>query len=270
MIKFSIIIPFRPKAQSVDWENECLLLQKTILSVLQQSYQNFKILVIYTDLPIDFIVDDKVIYIHFQYGFQPYEEIINNDLLFSYFKSKILVVRRWDKARKVMYGIKIAKELNCDYSMILDADDHISKYLLNYMAIESELYECPGWYIDQGFVYKNSDSYLIRIPNKMNYLNGSTHVLQNKFISIPDFTSQEWQKYNIFTDHGWIKDRVKQEFNIELRKIPFPAVVYFVHSSNVSNIRNKEYRISIKTVLKRLLRGIRLTESLRSEFFIFD
>ena len=268
MIKFAVIIPFRSKNESINWTNECFLLKQTILSVLQQQYQNFRIFVVYTDKPDDLVLDQKLNYVHFYHGFQSYDEIVNSGELLDYFKSKRLVVRRWDKARKIMYGIQLAKEIGCEYSMNLDADDRISFKLLKYMADESLQKKCNGWYIDKGYIYKSLHKYLIHVPSKMYYLNGSCHVIHNKFIDIPDFNSSNWQDYNLFVDHGWIRNRLKNVFNIELNIIPFPAVVYFVHESNISNISSIEYGNSLKNIFKRILRFNRLTYSLRSEFLI--
>ena len=86
MIKFAIIIPFRPKGESFNWESESSLLQKTIRSVLQQTYKGVNIFVIYNDEPVNKLADDRVQYIQFPYGHQSYYEMENREDLLAKFK----------------------------------------------------------------------------------------------------------------------------------------------------------------------------------------
>ncbi len=76
-IKFSIIIPFRPKAESIDWERESRLLSQTITSVLRQTFSAFKVFVLYTDQPSELIEHEKIAYVEFPGGHQSYEAIVS-------------------------------------------------------------------------------------------------------------------------------------------------------------------------------------------------
>lgn len=268
MIKFSIIIPFRPKSESVNWENESALLQKTIRSVLQQTYSGVNVFVIYNDEPVNQLVDDRVQYNQFPYGHQSYDEMENREDLLEKFKSEKMVVRRWDKARKLSYGSKLAKEQGYHYIMALDADDLLSKHFFASLIAESNNGQCPGWYMHKGFIYKPGTGYLMLVPKLMRFLNGSTHVLRSDLVTIPDFTSTNWLDYSLFTDHGWIKDRLKQYLNVDLLPIRQPMLVYVVHGSNISKVHAKEYGLSIKNIIKRILRGRLLTNKRREEFNI--
>lgn len=268
MIKFGIIIPFRPKTESIDWIRESNLLLQTIQSVLRQTYEAFDIFVVYTDAPDIHSDDTRVQYHEFPYGHQSYEEMENRDALLHRFKSAKMVVRRWDKARKLCYGSKLAKEAGCDYVMALDADDLLSNRFLSYMAKDAADNERRGWFVEVGYLYQKGSSYLIKVPKNMRFLNGSTHVLHHDLVKIPDFCSLDWQDYNLFTDHGWIKDRVHEIDGTQLQPIPFAALVYVVHRSNISQVEKKEYSFTLKSVIKRIIRGRILTSSLRMEFNI--
>lgn len=269
-IKFSIIIPFRPKAESIDWENESRLLSQTITSVLRQTYSAFKVFVLYTDRPSELIEHEKIAYVEFPFGHQSYDAIPIREELFLKFKSEKMVVRRWDKARKLTYGCKLAKEEGYQYIMALDADDLLSKCLFSLLAAESENGKCPGWYMEKGYVYKPPSYYLIRVPKQMRFLNGSTHILRSDLITIPDFSSTNWQDYNLFTDHGWVKERLKKYLGIELMPIKKAMLVYIVHGSNISKIDTKEYSLTIKSIIKRIVRFVLLTKRLKTEFGIIS
>jgi hypothetical protein len=266
MTRFAIIIPFRSKAESVNWEKECALLHQTILSVLNQTYQPITVYVIYTEEPGYKIKDERVQYHQFPYGYQSFEQIQNRKDLMDRFKSQRMVVRRWDKARKLCYASKLAKEDNAHYIMAMDADDRLSSKLLEFLAARSNNNYCDGWYAEKGYLYKDATNYLIRLPRNMRNLNGSTHILRADLVKIPDFNSMEWLDYSLFTDHGWIRDRMKEYYGAVLEPIPFPCIVYYVHESNISQIRKKEFALNYKTILKRLLRSVTLSKELRTEF----
>lgn len=269
MLQFAIIIPFRPKAESLDWRNECDLLHQTIQSIIQQTYAGFKVFVVYNDLPDNLVADERVDYVLFPYGHQTYEEIeIREELFVKFKKSTKMVVRRWDKARKLTYGSKLAKEAGCDYIMALDADDRLSNRLLAYLSKDAEEHDRKGWYINKGYLHRQQSNYLIRVPKNMRSLNGSTHILHADLLKIPNFDSLDWQDYNMFTDHGWVVDRMKNYYGVTIVPIPFAALVYIVHHSNISQVRKKEYNLNIKGIAKRIMRGVWLSNRLRSEFNI--
>lgn len=268
MTQFSIIIPFRPKVESSDWEEDLVLLNRTIGSVLRQTYADFRVYVVYTDAPIQHIADPRVMYVEFPFGYQSLEELTNRDDLVSKFKSEKKAVRRWDKARKLCYGSKLAKEAGSHYIMALDSDDLVSKHLLAYMYATCNKNSCMGWYMDKGYLYKAGARFLIKVPRHMCGLNGSTHMLRADLVEIPDFNSLAWEDYNLFTDHGWVRERMKTYYHADLEPVPNPMLIYVVHHSNMSQVHRKEFGFHLKAIVKRIVRGVWLTVSLRDEFNI--
>lgn len=268
MIQFAIVIAFRPKAESVNWERESDLLRQTIQSILQQTYPGYRVYVVCTDMPENPVTDERIRYVEFPYGHQSFEEIDHREELLLLFKSAKMVVRRWDKARKLTYGSKLAKEAASDYIMALDADDLLSNRFLAFLATDAADKKTKGWYMDKGYLYKEKTNYLMRISKQMRYLNGSTHVLHTDLVRIPDFSSDDWQDYNLFTDHGWVKERVLEQQGATLQPIPFEALVYVVHDSNISKVNKKEYSLTFKNVIKKIVRGVWLSNKLRKEFGI--
>lgn len=270
MLSFGFIIPLRPRSQSADWEQTLMLLNRTIASVLKQTYRRLQVYVIYTDMPTEKIADERVQYIPFPYGFQDWESLTNQEALMLQMKSKIKAVRRWDKGRKVTYGSKLAKEAGCNYLMTLDSDDLLSCNFLNHLVNDTKNQHCAGWFMDCGYVYKEGSNSLMYVPRHMCGLNGSTHVLRADLVTIPDLQSLNWQDFNLFTDHGWVRERVRKNFQVTLRPIPKPMLVYVVHQSNMSQVNEKEFGFNVKALLKKLLRTRRLTAALRAEFSLPD
>ena len=268
MLKFAVVIPFRPKIQSIYWDKESELLQKTVQSVMQQTYPHVKTFVVYTDEPVNAITDKRVQYVQLPFAHQRFDEIPIREVLLQKFKSEKMVVRRWDKARRVNWGCKLAKEEGYDYIMMLDADDLLSKNLFTVLAAAAQNGACAGWYMHSGFLYKPGTPYFLLVPNKMRFLNGSTHILKSDLILIPDFQSTNWLDYNLFIDHGWVKTRLKEEKNIDLIPIKKPMLVYVAHGSNISKVYSKEYGKTFKNVIKHLLRARYLSKRKKEEFSI--
>lgn len=266
-MKFAVIIPFRPASQSADWDNECKILNQTLHSLLQQTYPHISIYVIYTDAPALGNLDERVSMISFPFPFLSFQEIPHHEQLLQQFGSEKLVVRRWDKGRKLSYGAKIAKEKGADYIMAFDSDDLLSRYFFERLAEEAVKSDSPGWYVEKGFFYRQGNRSLIRIPRSMRTINGSTHVLRSDLVRIPNFHSTDWLDFNLFTDHGWIKDRMYEEYGVRLKAVSFPAVVYVIHDSNISKV-NREFHWNMKSIVKRIIRGVPLTTSIRYEFFL--
>jgi FkbM family methyltransferase len=267
MIQFSLIIPCRPLCESQNWETENEILYQTVQSLLQQTYKHFNIYLIYTDKPTFEVSDNRVTYVQFPYGFLTFDEIKCKDELLRLFKSEKLAVRRWDKGRKLSYGAMLAKQNGNDYIMAFDSDDRLSKYFFERLSQSFETNNPAGWYIEKGYLFKEGSNYMIRIPRSMNSYNGSTHVLRSDLVPIPDFYSNDWQDFNLFTDHGWIKSRIKELYGEDLIPVHQPSVVYVVHESNISKISN-QFEYGIRQVAKRILRGVWLSNKLRQEFFL--
>jgi hypothetical protein len=265
MIKIAVIIPLRPASSSKDWNIESAILKRTVQSVINQKYENVKAYVIYTDMPLDPLIHSKVEYVQIPYPFQDLDQIHHRDELMKLFKSEKLVVARWDKGKKISYGSKLAKEAGCDYIMSLDSDDLISNKLFAYCVSEASKKKCSGWYAEKGYVYQYGSNFLIRVPKLMRFINGSTHILKSEFVQIPDFISTKWEDYNLFTDHGWTKQRIKETYNEVIEPIPFPVVTYVAHNSNISKI-STEFGFQLKKIAKRIIRGVWLSKKLRAEF----
>jgi cellulose synthase/poly-beta-1,6-N-acetylglucosamine synthase-like glycosyltransferase len=132
MIKFGIVIPLRPKSESTDWSQDCKILKNTIQSLLQQSYSNIIIYVVYSDIPIDNIENNKVKFIQSPWPFQNFSQMPFAEKWITEFGSEKMIERRWDKGRKISYGCMLAKNDYVDYIMAFDSDDILSKYFLKH------------------------------------------------------------------------------------------------------------------------------------------
>jgi hypothetical protein len=126
-----------------------------------------------------------------------------------------------------------------------------------------------GWYINKGYFYKLNSNYLIKIPKSMNSVNGSTHVVRADLVKIPDFASKNWIDFNFFTSHGWLRNRIISEYSETLHPVDYPSLIYVVHESNISKVK-REFKINLKSILKKLIRGKKITDEILKEFPLFN
>lgn len=261
----AFILPFRPKSQSKDWQKDCALLEATIGSLLNQDSDNYKIFVVYSDTPDLPVLSAKVSLVHFDHSFVEFENTPDVDSTLSE-TDKLIVARRWDKCRKIFYGCKKAKEDGCQYIMSVDSDDLISNKLVSYIYKRILETDIPGFYITKGYLYRPPSKRIIRVDKNMQGFNGSTHILRSDLIKIPSFESGGWLDFNLFTSHGWIVSRMKQEHKVDLEPINFPAVIYVAHGGNISNVNPVSILNLLKYFLKLIIRGRWITKELKQEF----
>lgn len=259
------IIPLKPRKESMDWDNDVRLLQKTLRSVVNQTNSSFKVYVVYTDEPLQKTDHPRVKYIAYPFPFMEYDDVDAANPGEFLPSATRLVERRFDKGRKIMYGCRIAKEEGCKYLMNVDADDLVSNRIAAHIASHNEGGECAGWFIPKGYVWNEAENRLYR-QSKMHLFNGSTHILSSKLLPIPEPDATHWQNFNWFVAHGWTRIRFQDKLGAALRPLPFYGVVYVVHPTNISGVMKSVSEKSIKGIIKRLFLRKRITSAIRAEF----
>lgn len=261
------IIPFKPKTSENSWATDQALLQKTITSILNQLSGNFKVYVIYTDLPGERIEDRKVKYIKTPFPFLQYDDIPEKEEMLQYHKDERLMEKRYDKGKKLTHGSIVARQDGCSYLMAVDADDLISNRITEFVDRHSNNNTEPGWYIDKGYVLHTGSRWALK-KKDMNYFNGSTHILRSDLVKPPAENSTHWHDYSLFTSHGWIRERLKMYDDVDIKPLGFYGVIYVVHSGNTSNVQAIFTKYSIKNILKRIIFGRWVSGKISKEFSI--
>lgn len=264
------VIPLKPKSQSKNWEKDCAMLNNTLASLLNQTNEHFKVFVVYTDAPDLNIQSSKLHFIQFPFPFIPFDSIPEAQEILPHFSfDKLMLERRWDKSKKIFYGCKIAKEQGCNYLMSVDADDLLSNKLVEFVESRQTTNHVPGFYISKGYLLNYGKKRMIKINEGMQNFNGSTHILSSEFVVIPDFEKGKWMDFNLFTSHGWVLHRLKEQYNIQLESIPFPAVVYVAHGGNISKVSMQKFTGKIKQLIKSFIRGQYINSAIKKEFAVY-
>jgi hypothetical protein len=261
------VVPIKPKKFSKDWVYDSLLLERTARSICGQTDDLFKMIIVYNEKPEICFEHKNIIFIH--YPFKPVlvSEIEDFDSYVKNYYNPAYAERMMDKGKKIHYGCKIAMEAGCTYIMAVDSDDLVSNKLAQF--IHENLYtHKAGWRIQKGFIYEENSVLLVKKLDIQN-INGSTHIIRKDLITIPDFSTNIFWNYCLFEAHGYTYDRIRQFHNETLDDYTQFGLIYIVHKNNYSNILQLTKSVTIKNIIKKLLKGRLVSNSIRKEYNLY-
>jgi hypothetical protein len=264
MIAF--VIPFRSKATSDNWSFHSALLNRTIQSMLNQSNSDFRVIVVYSDYPENKIDSKFVIWLHFPFPFLKVDDITDYESHGKrYLRTNRDIEFSMDQGRKSIFGSRHAKDLGCNYIMSVDADDLVSNKISQFVADNKET-NCPGWYIDKGYVYDENKDQLFRYPRKFYDFCGSSYMIRTDLVSIPDFESKNLADYSFFSGHSWLIILLRDYKNVTIEPLPFYGAIYIINSVCWGNSGSLFLKNGLKKWAKILIYGQIIHDDLRREF----
>jgi len=210
MIYFGI--PLRSKASSNNWEQVCMLFNRTLWSVYNQTKPNFRIIIACHEKPeLTRNYDNRV-------------EFIQVDVPFP----KNLNEQMCDKGYKVHAIGKRINELGGGFTMIVDADDLISNKIVEFVLNnESNQF---GWYVKSGYILyldKMKLKYAPKFPSGSNCVINYTKELLPSSMDNAWKASNENNFYIIIKGHSIItKKKACSDIGRPIKPFPFKAAIY--------------------------------------------
>ena len=201
------------------------LLYKTLLSVCNQSSDNYKVIVVCNQKPDIPFISNKVIF-------------LETALPAPSQLSKATTGRktsRLDKGCKYYLGVKHAQRFNPSYVMFFDADDFIHKGITEFLEGQNPE---NGWYVEQGLVL-NATFPVVKEVAAFHQVCGTSFIFSNTIFS-------PYLKEIKYTDHLHLLEQVDEYFitnilgahietkafldqqGLSFRPLPFPAAVWVV------------------------------------------
>jgi hypothetical protein len=265
----AFVIPFRSKQSSNNWEYHSQLLNRTIQSICNQTNKDYRVIVVYTDLPENKIEHGHVFYLHFPYSFLNAREITDFDSYVKQYYTETYAQIEMDQARRIIYGCKHAIEQQCTYIMSVDADDLVSNKIASFIS-NNENSEDAGWYVNKGYVYLEGKNFVYRYNKNLNQFCGSTNIIRADLVSIPDLESRNLLDFNFFSSHAWLKDRLQEYKNAAIRPLPFRGVVYVLNDVSWTNYGASYKGKGLKKWAKLFLLGQLINKKLRMQFGVYS
>lgn len=261
------VIALKGKAKSKNWSVDSRLIKRTLLSLLNQEDQRFKIYVAYSDMPNDPVEHEKVEWIQFPFPFAEMEDIVDREVFLTRYTLGKHLPGFYDQGKKSLYAASFARKDGCKYIMSVDYDDLLSRKISAFVnhADSSNNY---GWYIDKGYIYKEGDHHLTRVK-AINDRCGSVNIIREDYVPNPEFSSMKYQDFKFFPTHNFIPQWLKIDHNIDILPLPFYGLIYLVHNTNFYNTVNVLRENRLKSLVKTVVRGKMLTTGVKKEFGLY-
>lgn len=261
------IVPIKPKRHSRNWALDNLLLERSVRSIYNQTCSNFKVILVYSDMPEITFTDANLHYVHYPFGDFTVKEI-NDWQDRSKWYAAPYAERMMDKGRKIMLGCKLAKDLGCTYLMSVDSDDLVSCKLTAFV-VEHKNTKSPGWRILKGYMFEEGSKMVVK-NTKIWGINGSTHIIREDLVKIPDLnTNFNLFDCSLFEGHAYTLQRLIDYYDERLEFLPFYGVVYVIHNNNYSKVKEIVTSLTLKHIVKKIVFGKFITNHMRREFGLY-
>ena len=251
MIYFGI--PLRSKASSTNWEQVCVLFNRTLWSVYNQTHPDFKIIVACHEKPeLTKQYDHRV-------------EFIQVDIPFP----ENLSEQMCDKGYKVHTIAKLIREYGGGFTMIVDADDLISNRIVNFIVNNKE--NQYGWYVKAGYILyldKMKLKYAPKFPSVSNCIINYTPDL------LPDTMDNAWSQSDESKSHIILKGHsIKTKkyscasIGRPIKPIPFNSAIYVLGTGDNHSTLNGQRSI-FRRVFDAFTPNISFSVKMKKEFSI--
>jgi hypothetical protein len=241
------VIPLVSKAAANDWGLSSRLCRRTLEALIRQTNPNWCAVVIGNDCPLFWPEDPRIRFVSCDFPIPKTNE-----------------GRYLDQKNKVKLGLIEIRKDSPIFGMRLDADDLVSKKLVDYAEINSAE---NGWIFSKGYVHPEGSTRLIYRWN-LHMRCASTHVV--KFIE-SDFPESMESPDDAYLSDFWQHQRLTEtlgKVGRSLEFMPWPAVIYVVgHASSLMG-QGQFSSATIKEQIWRRLFSRQLTKRIRNEFAV--
>ena len=251
------VIPLKSSKVSKSWELVSKLFERTLKSVCNQTSPDFRVIVVCHEKPQIEFNHPNITYIEVDFP------IPGQDL-----KSKTL-----DKGGKILWGLFHARQFNPSHTMIVDADDCVSKRLAEFV---NQNPQSNGWFVNKGYVYQAGSKFIYLRRKAFNKLCGTSNIIKYELHNLPDDISQDYPEINLYYErHQDVENKMAQSGK-PIKALPFIGAVYTVGNQENIYLRDsslfleKNQDKGILWKLKYFLNFQLLTTSIREEFGLYD
>lgn len=254
------IVPLKSPQASKSWEHVSKLFERCVKSVCNQTSPEFRVIVVCNSKPCIEFSHPHITYIEVDFPVPPVD-----------FDARTL-----DKGRKVVTGLIFARKFHPSYTMSVDADDCVSKYLAEFVNQNSQ---GNGWFVNKGYEYQDGSKH-IDIRRKDFYkVCGTSSILDYNLYNLPETVKYE-RLHEYYIVHAKVREAMSEK-KMPIEPLPFSGAVY-ISARNGENITLQERFFEkltsnprklfrpMKKALFQVFTSTSLTSSIRDEFGIYD
>ena len=238
------VIPLKSPQVSTSWQHVCKLFARCVRSVCNQTSPDFRVVVVCHQKPEIEFTHPHITYLEVDFPIPEKE------------KNKI-AQGRTDQGRKILKGLIYARQFQPSHTMVVDADDCISKHLVEFVSSHPNSY---GWFVNRGYKYRDGEKNIYlkrkdfyRICNSCNILRLDLNLLPEN----PEY-NRGYGYYKYYIDHAKVKGILETK-GTPLKPLPFAGTVYILATGE--NLSDNKNNLSFNLINRRLLTG-----KIREEF----
>lgn len=168
------LVPLKSKQVSRDWTRVSNLLERCIRSIINQTSEEFKLIIVCHERPDIGVEHPSIDYL--EVDFPPpklgQENTIN--------------LMDQDKNKKMWQGIEHVSSINPSHIMFIDADDCVSSHIANFVRHNPHHH---GWFLDSGYVYEDGSDRIFYKKDKFYLMSGTSHIIKYSTLKNPDISS---------------------------------------------------------------------------------
>lgn len=257
----SFIIPVKSPKVSNSWSIVCSLLERTLRSVCNQTSNQFVVVVVCNRKPEIHYCHPNLHFVEVDFPL-PAQQLIEFGLERKFDgRGSDTFAKDLDKGRKVLAGLSYVKRFSPSHTMVVDADDFISRTITEYVNSHSS---CTGWYLNQGYLYHEQRDFLQVKFKKFHQTCGSSIIIKYEY-------------YEKLFKCKYVYEHRITKFNngIILHPLPLFGAIYSVgNGENIfqtierQNKFYKKYRLAL--AIKNIFRSRLVSQSLRKEFSFYS
>lgn len=175
---------------------------------------------------------------------------------------------RNDKHRKLVTGLRLARDFRPTHTMIVDGDDCVSRRLAEFVR---ERPNAPGWYLKRGYLHDEGSGRLYFERRRFYRWCGTSNIVRHGIQNVPvgDVASDELPRFH--WPHTHVAELAAQRGHT-LSALPFAGSVYMLgHGDNIQEFAHllRPSRLP-RRVRNALFHTRPLTDELRGEFGLYS
>lgn len=249
------VIPLQSQATAKSWQRVSQLFERCIQSVVQQTSSRFHAIVVCHEKP-------DITFTHPHLSYVEVEFPVPDMTLSS--AQDVLNQKRTDKGRKQLRGLVTAQAFQPTHTMLLDADDLVSKHLAEFVDQHPQ---ANGWFAKDGYRHAENSRLIYRKSNNFYKMCGSCNIIRYDLNNIPEAPeyNRGYGYYKLYIDHAKVIQLLAAA-GTPLEPLPFIGAVYITQTGE--NIYFDSSRIY--QGMGRYLNYRLITRSIREEFGLYD
>lgn len=247
------IIPLKSPQVVKSWDFVSRLFERCIKSVCNQTSADFRVIVVCHEEPNIEFTHPNISYIKVDFPVpQPNP------------KAKYM-----DKVNKISTGLIHASKFKPSHTMIVDADDCVSKNLAEFV---NQNPQTDGWFLNKGYLHREGTNFIyVRRENFYQWC-GTCGIIRYDLHSLPQSSESNFTDINnLHCPHNLVVENMAHQGR-PLKALPFAGAIYIVcHGDQEKNFENTIKPVSILPRIKKILFNYRfVTKSIRDEFSFYN